>query len=63
MGREPDMRRSCACDVEGIERLGDVDGGHGTLIRAALDAQPHMHGVLFDPPVLTRIHRSAGWVA
>ena len=37
-------------DFAGIARLVDVGGGHGTLIRAVLDAHPDMHGVVFDLP-------------
>ena len=37
-------------DFDGIARLVDVGGGHGTLIRAVLDAHPDMHGVVFDLP-------------
>ena len=37
-------------DFSGLERLVDVGGGHGTLMRAVLDAHPHMHGVVLDLP-------------
>ena len=35
---------------EGIRRLVDVGGGHGTLMRAVLDAHPHVQGVVLDLP-------------
>jgi hypothetical protein len=31
-------------------RIVDVAGGHGLLLRAALDAAPHANGVLFESP-------------
>ena len=37
-------------DLAGIERLVDVGGGHGRLMRAVLDAYPHLQGVVFDLP-------------
>ena len=37
-------------DLVGIERLVDVGGGHGVLMRAVLDAHPHLQGVVFDLP-------------
>ena len=33
-----------------IERLVDVGGGHGLLMRTLLDAHPHLQGVVFDLP-------------
>ena len=37
-------------DFSAIERLVDVGGGHGLLMRTLLDAHPHLHGVVFDLP-------------
>ncbi|WP_404790296.1 methyltransferase [Altericista sp. CCNU0014] len=37
-------------DFSGIETIVDVAGGHGALIAAILNANPHMKGVLFDLP-------------
>ncbi len=34
----------------GMERLVDVGGGYGTLVRAVLDTHPHLQGVVFDLP-------------
>ncbi len=39
-----------AYDPSRISRLVDVGGGHGVLTRAVLEANPHMHGVVFDLP-------------
>lgn len=37
-------------DLDGIERLVDVGGGYGVLVRAVLEAHPHMQAALFDLP-------------
>jgi hypothetical protein len=37
-------------DFGGIERLVDVGGGHGMLMRAVLDAHPHLEGTVLDLP-------------
>lgn len=37
-------------DFSGIRRLCDVGGGHGFLLNAILQANPHLKGVLFDLP-------------
>lgn len=39
-----------AYDVTGLGRLVDVGGGHGVLMRAVLEAHPHVRGVVFDLP-------------
>jgi O-methyltransferase domain len=39
-----------AYDFGGVQRLVDVGGGHGTLISAILQANPHLKGTLFDLP-------------
>jgi hypothetical protein len=39
-----------AIDVDGAERIVDVGGGYGALLRAILDVHDHMSGVLFDRP-------------
>ena len=37
-------------DFSAIERLVDIGGGHGLLMRTLLDAHPHLQGVVFDLP-------------
>lgn len=37
-------------DFSGIDRLGDVGGGHGALLASVLTANPRMKGLLFDLP-------------
>jgi len=37
-------------DFSQVNRLVDVGGGHGVLACAVLEANPHMHGVVFDLP-------------
>src|SRR5579883_3523825 len=37
-------------DFSGVERLVDVGGGHGVLMRAVLEAHPHLRGIVFDLP-------------
>ena len=39
-----------AYDFSGIERLADIGGGYGTLLSAVLNANPQLHGVLYDLP-------------
>lgn len=39
-----------AYDRSEFERIGDIGGGRGHLLRAVLDAAPHASGVLFDLP-------------
>lgn len=39
-----------AYDWSQVERVVDVGGGTGGLLRTLLAAQPHLHGVLFDQP-------------
>lgn len=39
-----------AYDFGGAKRICDVAGGHGRLLDGILDANPHLHGVLFDRP-------------
>jgi O-methyltransferase domain len=39
-------------DFSGIERLVDVGGGQGVLLRTVLAAHPHLRGVLFDLPAV-----------
>ncbi len=37
-------------DFRHVNRLVDVGGGHGVLTCAVLEANPHLHGVVFDLP-------------
>ena len=37
-------------DWSGVERVADVGGGTGTLVRALLAAHPHLSGTLYDQP-------------
>lgn len=37
-------------DFSGLGRLVDIAGGHGLLLSAILNANPHLQGVLFDLP-------------
>jgi len=39
-----------AYDFSGITRLVDVGGGHGLMLAAILQANPHLHGIVFDLP-------------
>lgn len=39
-----------AYDFSSIKKLVDVAGGHGSLLAGILNANPHLHGVLFDQP-------------
>jgi hypothetical protein len=49
-GRMHGLVLADAVDWERSERVCDVGGGSGALLRVLLDAQPHLHGVLFDLP-------------
>lgn len=37
-----------AYDFSAIKKLVDIAGGHGSLLAGILNANPHLHGVLFD---------------
>lgn len=39
-----------AYDFSSIKTLVDIAGGHGSLLAGILNANPHLHGVLFDQP-------------
>jgi hypothetical protein len=39
-----------AYDFSGFDRIGDIGGGNGHLLRAIMDAEPGAEGVLFDLP-------------
>ena len=39
-----------AYDFSGMSTLVDIGGGHGGMMAAVLNANPEMHGVLFDQP-------------
>ncbi|MFM7085995.1 MAG: methyltransferase [Cyanobium sp.] len=39
-----------ACDLRGRHHLGDIGGGRGSLLAAALAADPSLQGTLFDQP-------------
>lgn len=41
---------AAAYDFSGVKRVVDVAGGHGTLIKSILKANPTMTGILFDRP-------------
>ena len=41
-----------ACDFSGLDRAVDIAGGHGFLLAAILEANPHLRGVLFDQPAV-----------
>jgi len=43
-----DSRIIAACELSGVERLIDVGGGQGALLRAIMKAHPRLSGVLFD---------------
>jgi hypothetical protein len=47
-----------ACGFARFERIADIGGGRGHLLRAALDAAPNTTGVLFDLPHVVK--ESAG---
>jgi hypothetical protein len=47
-------------DFSGINKLIDIAGGHGRLLTAILEANPSLHGVLFDlPHVIERARANA----
>jgi hypothetical protein len=48
-----------AYDFSTVRKLVDVGGGHGTLIRAILQANPGMSGILFDLPHVVEGARTA----
>ena len=50
-----------AYDLSGIGRLVDVGGGRGILMQHALEAYPHMRGVVFDLPGV--IESTRAWLA
>jgi orsellinic acid C2-O-methyltransferase len=39
-----------ACDLSGTRRVADIGGGNGVLLAALVNANPGLHGVLFDTP-------------
>ncbi len=39
-----------AFDLSPFKTLIDVGGGHGFTLKAILEANPHLHGILFDQP-------------
>lgn len=41
-----------AYDFSGLDRAVDIAGGHGFLLAAILEANLHLHGVLFDQPAV-----------
>ena len=47
-----------ACDWSRFERIADIGGGRGHLLRAVLEASPNASGVLFDLPQV--LAQSAG---
>ncbi len=50
LGQGVDAAVVQAYDFGKIRRLVDVGGGHGALISAILQANPHLKGILFDRP-------------
>jgi SAM-dependent methyltransferase len=42
-----------AYDFTQLERIVDIGGGHGLLLSAILEANPHLRGTLFDQPHVT----------
>jgi hypothetical protein len=48
-----------AYDFSGIRTIVDVGGGHGTLLTAILQADPHLTGILFDQPHIAEGARRA----
>jgi len=49
-----------ACDFSRFQRVVDIGGAHGTLLKAILNEHPHLSGVLFDlPEVISDVHRSS----
>ncbi len=49
-GRAQATATIAAYDFSELERIGDIGGGRGHLLRAVLDATPAARGVLFDLP-------------
>lgn len=54
-----ETRANCAAvvatlDVARVARVADIGGGNGGLLRALLQAHPHLDGVLFDQPHVIR---------
>lgn len=43
-----------AVDWRGVRRVIDIGGGYGDLLAELLQAQPHLHGTLFDLPHATQ---------
>ncbi|MGX7825939.1 methyltransferase [Actinokineospora sp. 24-640] len=41
---------ACAHDFSGVTSVVDIGGGDGTLMRAILDANPHLNGIVLDSP-------------
>lgn len=39
-----------ACDLRGRSHVGDIGGGHGSLLAAVLRDHPNLQGTLFDQP-------------
>lgn len=37
-------------DFSGVQRVADIGGGHGALLKAVLESYPKMRGMLFDMP-------------
>jgi hypothetical protein len=58
-GEETASAVVAAYDFSKVRKLVDVGGGHGTLIRAILRANPGMSGVLFDLPHVVEGARAA----
>ena len=50
MSREHHTSMVAAYDFSGAESVVDVGGGHGKLLSAILQANPALHGALFDLP-------------
>lgn len=48
-----------AFDFAGVASVTDVGGGEGSLLRAVLAANPHLHGVLFEMPHVVELARDA----
>jgi hypothetical protein len=48
-----------AYDFAAVDRVTDVGGGEGSLLRTILGAHPHLRGVLFEMPHVVELARSA----
>ncbi len=48
-----------AYDFRGVERIVDVGGGHGALLRHVLDAHPQVRGVILERPGVVDAARAA----